>query len=89
MFSTCSNNMYDIHVNISDSGSESEYTEMEEIEEEEPELDPEPKQQEVLRKKIKKQRTTSAAKSPQSSVSGTRRKSKYWSHFHCTTTLHN
>jgi len=82
--------MDDIHVNISDGGSESEDTKME-IEEEEPELDPEPEQQEVLRKKIKtehkKQRSTSVAKSPQPSVSGTRRKSKYWSHFLRTTDL--
>ncbi|KAJ8451659.1 hypothetical protein Cgig2_018293 [Carnegiea gigantea] len=82
--------MDDIHVNISDGGSEGEDTEMEmEEEEEEPELDPEPEEQEVLRKKIKtehkKQRSTSAAKPPQPSVSGTRRKSKYWSHFHRTT----
>ena len=86
MFSTCSNNMDDIHVNISDGGSESEDTEMEEIEEEEePKLDPEPEQQEVVRKKIKKQGTVRAAEPPQPSVSSSRRKSKYWSHFHCTT----
>ncbi|KAJ8443400.1 hypothetical protein Cgig2_018833 [Carnegiea gigantea] len=90
MFSTSSNNIDDIHVNISDGGSEGEDTEMEmEEEEEELELDPEPEEQEVLRKKIKtehkKQRSTSAAKPPQPSVSGTRRKSKYWSHFHRTT----
>ncbi|KAJ8440944.1 hypothetical protein Cgig2_020486 [Carnegiea gigantea] len=64
--------MDDIHVNISDGGSEGEDTEMEmEEEEEEPELDLEPEQQEVLQKKIKtehkKQRSTSAAKPPQPS----------------------
>ena len=92
MFSTSSNNMGDIHVNISDGGSESEDTEMEmEEEEEEPEPDPEPEQQEVLRKKIKtehtKLRSTKTIRPPQPSVSGsrTRRTSKYWSHFHRTT----
>ncbi|KAJ8423950.1 hypothetical protein Cgig2_008818 [Carnegiea gigantea] len=47
------NNMDDIHVNISDGGSEGEDTEMEmEEEEEEPELDPEPEQQETLEKDV-------------------------------------
>ncbi|KAJ8440449.1 hypothetical protein Cgig2_013608 [Carnegiea gigantea] len=51
MFSTSGNNMDNIHVSISDGESESEETDIEI--KEEPELEPE--QQEVLRKKIKKE----------------------------------
>ena len=84
MFSSSSNNMDNIHVSISDGQSESEETDRE-IEE----LKPESEQQEVLRKKIKKehrkQRTTTSCKPPRPDVSGTKRKSEYWAHFHDTT----
>ncbi|KAJ8428846.1 hypothetical protein Cgig2_003394 [Carnegiea gigantea] len=78
MFSSSNNNMDDIHVNITDGENESEDSEME-IEESGLELETE--QQEEHRK----HETTSACKPPRPNVSGTKRKSKYWAHFHDTT----